>query len=278
MSCCAEEIESLARHLVQRQGVRTIRLVGGEPTARADLGDIVGRLARIDGLEDLAMTSSGIDLARHAKALKAAGLRRVNINLDTLTPEKYQRMQGIDGLSHVLEGIDAAISAGLAPVKLNVTVVRGENDFELPELLLFAQWRKLEIRFVELLPSGPAQKRWEQLYVSESEMRQRLSDVVNSWVARRDNREASRCYCAGLTWGRSVAAGFITAISCPFCDSCNRIRVAADGSLYPCLRQRACGNILTAIRPVFEPAALDAALGAALAKKADPAGKSLTDA
>lgn len=265
----AEEIASLVRHLVQQHGLKKVRLTGGEPTARADLLDIVARLAAISGLEEFAMTTNGLTLAKQAKALKEAGLKRVNVSLDTLNPEKYEQMTGIDGLRRVLAGIEAALAAGLTPVKMNVVVVRGLNDFELPELLLYAQWKKLAIRFIELMPMGPLADKWQERYVSEAEMRQRLDDVVVSWVPRPDTRDPARKYYAGLTYGRGLHVGFITAMSCPFCSACNRLRIAADGSIYPCLMDKPRGSVLPALRPAFDPDALDRALGLALSHKAE---------
>ena len=263
----AGEIESLARHLVGKHGVRKVRLTGGEPTIRADLIEIVQRLGKIDGLEDLAMTTNGLTLAGQAKALKEAGLKRVNISLDSLDSEKYQRITGVDGLGRVLRGIDAAVAAGLAPVKLNTVVVRGENDHDVADLLLFAVDQGLEIRFIELMPMGPLAGQWEQRYVPESEIRQRLGDVVTTWRPGVSGSHAARRYRVGLPYGRRGVVGFVTAMSCPFCDSCNRIRIAADGTYYPCLMDRPAGSIVGALRPVFEPDLLDRLLEKGLVGK-----------
>jgi len=262
----ADEIVALVSHLA-RHGVNKVRLTGGEPTARRDLPEIVRRLALVPGLTELAMTTNGLRLAAQAQQLKAAGLKRVNISLDTLNTEKYHRITGVDGLRDVLAGIDAALAADLKPVKLNTVVVRGENDYDLSELLLFAQWKGTPIRFIELMPMGPLAGRWQERFVSESEMRQRLSDVVVSWVPRPDTRDPARKYYAGMTYGRGVHVGFITAMSCPFCSGCNRLRIAADGSIYPCLMDKPCGSVLPALRPMFDPGALDAALANAMGRK-----------
>jgi cyclic pyranopterin phosphate synthase len=263
----ATEITALVRHLVQQHGVKKVRLTGGEPTTRPDLLEIVRSLASIDGLAELAMTTNGLTLAQQAAALKGAGLKRVNISLDTLSPEKYQRITGVDGLRRVLAGIDAALAAGLSPVKLNTVVVRGENEFDLPDLLLFAQWKRTPIRFIELMPMGPLAEKWQERFVPEEEIRQRLSDVVVSWTPRPDSHDPARKYYAGMTFGRGLHVGFITAMSCPFCSSCNRLRISADGSIYPCLMDKPAGNVLPALRPRFDPAALDLALTSAMATK-----------
>jgi len=261
------EMESLCRHLVVRHGLRKVRLVGGEPTVRDDLREIVSRLARIEGLEDLAMTTSGLTLFRDAPALKQAGLRRVNIWLDSLEPEKYQRLTGIDGLGDVLRGIDAAVAAGLRPVKLNTVVIRGENDFELSEMLLFAAWKRLEIRFIELMPGAIAPERWRRLFVSEAEIRQRLADVVTGWVAPPQQPGSARVYSAGMTYGRHVRVGFITAMSCPFCESCDRVHISCEGGFSACLADRPAADLLPALRPAADPEKLDRLMLAAMARR-----------
>ena len=264
----AAEIEQLARHLAAH-GVRKLRLAGPEPLDRPDIVEIVSRLSRIEGLDDLAMTTSGIALAPIAGELAAAGLKRINIGLDSLDAEKYHRITGIDALPRVLEGIDAAIAAGLDPIKLNTVVLRGENDYELAELLVFAAWKKADIRFIELMPIGMPENRWQRRYVSEAEMRERLSAMGICWVGRPDTRDPARQYTAGLSYGRSVRVGFITAMSCPFCSACNRLRIAADGTLFPCLMGPAAGSILSALRPAYNAVEMDRILDAALAKKAE---------
>ena len=130
-----EEIGCLVRHLVTRHGLAKVRLTGGEPTARPDLLEIIRRLAAIDGLGELAMTTNGLSLARQAARLADAGLRRVNISLDSLSRRNFARITGVDGLDRVLAGIDAAKTAGLLPIKLNAVVVGGVNDHELPALI-----------------------------------------------------------------------------------------------------------------------------------------------
>jgi cyclic pyranopterin phosphate synthase len=267
-SLTAGEIESLVGHLVQHHGLKKVRLTGGEPTARPDLIEIVGRLAKIEGLSELAMTTYGLTLAKDAAALKKAGLMRVNISLDSLDPEKYQRITGVDGLRQALAGINAAIAAGLTPVKLNAVVVRGENNHDLSDLLLYAVDKGVEIRFIELMPMGPLARNWQQRFVPEAEMRQQLADVVTTWRPNRLGPNPAREYRAGLTYGRRARVGFVTAMTCPFCDACNRIRIAADGTYYPCLMDRPAGNLLAALRPKFDADLLDELLEQGVAQKA----------
>ncbi len=195
-SLSADEIVSLVRHLVVRHGLTKVRLTGGEPTDRPDLPEIVRRLAAIEGLVELAMTTNGLSLARQAAALADAGLRRVNISLDSLNPHTFARITGTDGLDRVLAGIDAAQAAGLLPVKLNAVVVGGVNDGELPALVRFAAERGLEIRFIELMPMGPLAGRWEERFVAADAMRERLADTVVSWTPFSTGVEPARRFSA----------------------------------------------------------------------------------
>jgi cyclic pyranopterin phosphate synthase len=215
------------------------------------------------------MTTNGLTLTRQASALRDAGLTRVNISLDSLDREKFRRITGVDGLTQVLNGIDSAIFAGLKPVKLNCVVVRGENDHELPDLLVLAAQKGVEIRFIELMPMGPLAGQWSDRFVPQSEMRQRLNPVVTLWLPRPGNSgDSARRFRVGLAYGRSARVGFITAMSCPFCAGCNRIRIASDGTYYPCLMDRPAGSIMPALRPSFDEERLEHILFCGLRDKA----------
>lgn len=262
------ELHDLVQHLVSAHGLRKVRLTGGEPTARADLLEIVSRLAGIPGLQELALTTNGLLLERLAAPLARAGLRRVNVSLDTLDARRFARITGINGLSRVLAGIAAAVQGNLSPVKLNAVVVRGENDDELPDLVRFAADRNLEIRFIELMPMGPLAEQWSRLYVSEAEMRDRLDAEVREWIELPRDASSARKVRVVLADGRSANVGFITAMSCPFCDQCDRIRIDADGTLYPCLMDRPGGSLLQALRPALDAQRFDDILGAGLRGKA----------
>jgi len=256
----AIEIETMVRHLVSQHAIRKVRLTGGEPTTRPDLLDIIQRLSRIDGLNELAMTTNGLTLVRQATALVNAGLQRVNISLDSLQPERFRQITGVDALPRLFEGIDAAVAAGLTPVKLNAVVVRGENDCELPDLVRFAAHRGLVIRFIELMPMGPLASSWADRFVPESRMRQILDPIVHHWRALTTGSDSARRYRVELTDGGQVTIGFITAMSCHFCDHCDRIRIAANGDFFPCLMDNPTGNLLATIRPRFDADGFDALL------------------
>ena len=262
-----DEIEMLVRYLVERHGLRKIRLTGGDPTNRPDLVEIIRRIAAIPAVLDLAMTTNGLTLARYASAYAEAGLKRVNISLDTLDREKFARLTGVDGLLRVLAGIDAARQAGLDPIKLNCVVVRGENDTDLVDLVRFGAKHNLCVRFIELMPMGPLSSMWADRYVPERHMRAMLRDMVASWQPLEQGHDAARRYRVRLHDGSVATIGFITPMSCNFCCACDRIRIGANGALYPCLMDEQRGSVLPALRPFFDRALLDAILVEGLTHK-----------
>jgi len=263
-----DEIEALVTHMAVNHGLRKVRLTGGEPTTRPDLTQIIQRVGRIDGIKDLAMTTNGLTLVRQAGDLKSSGLKRINISLDSLDAKRFASITGVDGLPRVLQGIEACRSAGLWPVRINTVVVRGHNHEELPALLEFAAKQDVEIRFIELMPMGPLHEKWGERYVPESEMREVLAGTVDFWQALPSGSDSARRYRAALSNGRQASVGFITAMSHPFCDQCDRIRIGAGGELYPCLMDQPAGSMLPAIRPRFDPDLFDHLLRNGLGKKA----------
>jgi GTP 3',8-cyclase len=262
------EIEQMVRHLVLHHGVQKVRLTGGDPTARTDLLEIINRLSQIDGIKDLAMTTNGLALKAHADEYASAGLGRVNVSLDSLDPEQFARMTGVDGLGLVLEGIDAAIDAGLTPIKLNTVVLKDENEEQLPELIQYASDRGVAIRFIELMPMGPLAHQWSERYITAATMRQGLDGFIQSWTRLEQGSDSATNYRVTLQDGSEATVGFITPMSCNFCAACNRIRIAGDGSLYPCLMDNPAGSILPAIRPRWSAEEFDHILAQGLAKKA----------
>lgn len=261
------EIQRLVGHLVAHHGLHKVRLTGGDPTSRPELTDIIQRLARIDALRDLAMTTNGLTLPHRAKEYAEAGLTRVNISLDTLDRTRFAELTGVDQLDRVLAGIDAAQQAGLSPIKLNTVVIRNHNEQDLPALLRFAASHGLEIRFIELMPMGPLAGQWADRYVCESRMRRTLAPHIRSWTALPQGSDAARRYRVILDDHTPATVGFITPMSCNFCANCNRIRIAADGTLYPCLMDQPAGSLLPAIRPRFDGDAVDQCLADGLGRK-----------
>lgn len=261
------EIDSLVTHLATSHGLRKVRLTGGDPTVRPDLLQIIERVAQIDGIADLAMTTNGLTLASRAVDYARAGLRRVNVSLDSLDRDTFKRMTGVDGLPRVLRGIDAAIEAGLTPLRLNTVVMRERNEHHLHELVEYAAAIGAEIRFIELMPMGPLAHRWGDCYVSDPAMRRRLEPQFSGWDPIPQHHDSARRYRVVTTAGEEVIVGFITPMSCSFCAGCNRLRVAADGTMYPCLMGKPAGSLLPALRPAFDPHRCDALIRQAMAAK-----------
>jgi cyclic pyranopterin phosphate synthase len=231
-----EEIERIARVCVERFGVDSIRLTGGEPTVRAHLPILVGKVAALrvrgDGPPvDVALTTNGATLRSVADDLVAAGLRRVNISLDTLQHDRFVELTRRDELDHVLEGIDAAVAAGLSPVKLNAVVMRGVNDDEIVELATFGREHGVTVRFIEWMPLD-ADERWRSdAVVSQAEIVAAIDAVYPVEPVSRGHQPAERFrYRDG-----QGEVGVIPSVTRPFCDSCDRIRLTAEGQLRSCL-------------------------------------------
>ena len=228
-----DEIERLVRGFV-RVGVRKLRLTGGEPLLRKRLPELIARLAAIDGLDDIALTTNASLLAAQARALREAGLHRVTVSLDTLDPVQFSALSGGRGeLADVLRGIDAARDAGFARIKLNCVIQRGVNDDQVLPLVAFAREHGHTLRFIEYMDVGTCNDWNVERVVPSSE----LHDVIHArWPL----------HALGPQYRGEVAArhafddghgevGFVSSISAPFCGDCHRARVSADGRLYTCL-------------------------------------------
>lgn len=228
-----EEIERFVR-VVAGMGVRKIRLTGGEPLVRSDLAVLVERLAAIDGIEDLALTTNAILLAEQAAALKLAGLRRVNISLDALGEATFRRITRRSGLDRVLAGIEAARDVGFDKIRLNAVAIRGITEDEVLPLARFARQRGLELRFIEYMPLD-ADAAWQDDQVlTGEEIRARIAAEFGPLepAARSDPSQPATdfVYADG-----AARVGFINPVSQPFCGDCNRLRLTADGKVRNCL-------------------------------------------
>jgi cyclic pyranopterin phosphate synthase len=231
----ASEIETVARAAV-RVGFKKIRLTGGEPTLRQDLVEIVERIAAIDGLRDLALTTNGILLPRLAPALARAGLRRVNIHVDTLNEERLARIMRFGTLGEIWAGIVAAEGAGLTPIKLNAVVTRGFNDEDVVELAALTRERPWHVRFIELMPLGvgePAALARSQ-FVSSAETEARIVAALGPLTFLESDDPSDESRNAQLA-GALGTVGFISPVSLPYCGTCNRMRLTADGKFHLCL-------------------------------------------
>lgn len=224
-----DEIERLSRLFVERFGFDSIRLTGGEPTVRAQLPKLVERLARLD--VDLAMTTNGVTLALVADDLAAAGLDRVNISLDSLRRARVLDLTRRDCLDKVLAGIDAALAAGLRPVKLNAVVVRGVNDDEVVELAEFGRDRGVDVRYIEYMPLD-ADGGWQaDQVVPAAEI---VAAIAGRWPLERLGREHEPAVRWRYLDGRGEI-GVIPSVTDAFCATCDRVRLTADGRLRSCL-------------------------------------------
>ncbi len=228
-----EEIERFVR-VAASMGVDKIRLTGGEPLVRRDLSTLIERISRIPGIKDVGLTTNGILLAPLAKDLWDAGLRRINVSLDTLDPHKFKELTRRTGLESVIEGILAAKAAGFDPVKINAVAIRGTTEDDIIPLANFAREHGLELRFIEYMPLDVIDH-WERDKVLfASDIIERLSQGVSPLVAtpNQDPRAPAVDYDYADGKGR---VGMIASVSRPFCMSCNRIRLTADGKLRNCL-------------------------------------------
>jgi cyclic pyranopterin phosphate synthase len=210
-----------------------VRLTGGEPLLRRDLIELVRLLAGIGGVDDIALSTNGLLLAEHAHHLAAAGVRRVNVSLDTLHPDRFHRIARRHGLERVLEGIDAAIAAGMTPVKLNCVVMRGVNDDELLDFAALARERAVYVRFIELMPVHENVGDHAEQYISADTMLERLASAGELQPVAGPRGNGPARYFAYP--GSRGAVGVISPLSHDYCERCNRVRLTADGKLRLCL-------------------------------------------
>jgi len=209
-------------------GITKYRLTGGEPLARKGIVSLAEGIAKIKGVEELAMTTNGTMLAEHAEALKEAGLQRVNISVDSLKYDKYEEITRGGDLDAVFEGVNAALKAGLTPLKLNVVVIKGVNDNEILDFVQLSINHSIDIRFIELMPVGQAGKDNDYRYLSSDEIKKKLPGLIR--LDKQDGVADIYKYPEALG-----NIGFISPMSNMFCSSCDKIRLTADGKLKPCL-------------------------------------------
>jgi cyclic pyranopterin phosphate synthase len=228
-----DEIVRLARLFVQL-GVRKLRLTGGEPLLRANLPELIGDLSAIPGVEDIALTTNGVLLARYAAELRAAGLKRVTVSLDSLDPEVFKRMSGgLGGVAEVLEGIEQALRAELTPVKVNAVIQRGINDHTVLDLLERFRGTGVIVRFIEYMDVGNRNHWAPELVVPSRELAQLISarwPLTALKPGYRGEVAARHAFADG-----QGEVGFISSVSQPFCGDCSRARLGSDGMFYTCL-------------------------------------------
>jgi len=276
-----EEIRDVVRAAIDVHGIRRFKLTGGEPTVRSGLLDLVAMLRRMDGIDDLSLTTNGQRLPDLARPLSEAGLDRVTVSIDSLRPDRFHQITRTGDLATVLRGIDAAEDAGLG-LKINCVTMRGTNDDELVDFARLSLVRQLTVRFIEYMPlgdamllSGPrgalgpidasevgpaggcgAQDRGEQALIPESEVREHLDRELGPLieVRREDEPGVGPANVYQLARGNPIGRiGFISAMSAPFCATCNRLRLTADGVLRSCLFEGGEVNVRPILRSISDP-------------------------
>lgn len=227
----ADEVERLVR-VFAGAGVDKVRLTGGEPTVRRDLEDIVKRVAAVPGIVDVSITTNGVTLAKRLETLKANGLTRLNISLDTLVPAKFEFMTRRKGQERVMASIDKAIKLGFESVKVNCVVMRGQNDDELLDFVALTKEKPINVRFIEYMPFDG--NKWStKKMVSYVEMKSRIEDAFGALMRKDDSpEEVAKNFTID---GHAGSVSFVTSMTKSFCSGCNRLRIMADGNLKVCL-------------------------------------------
>jgi cyclic pyranopterin phosphate synthase len=248
-----EEIAQLARAAAS-VGVRSIRLTGGEPLVRRDLHRLVAALHAIDGIDDISLSTNALLLANQVAGLAAAGLRRVNVSLDSLRHDRFEAIARRPGLDAVMAGIDAAIGAGLEPIKLNCVVMRGQNDDEIEAFADLTRRRAIFVRFIEMMPVHENLGLQADAYVSSDEILARVGEIGQLRPVDGPGGNGPARYFAFD--GALGAVGVISPLSHDYCDRCNRVRLTADGRLRLCLFGDHALDLRTPLRSGASPEAL----------------------
>jgi len=260
-----EELNRLCSAFIAK-GVRKIRLTGGEPLVRKNIMFLVRELGKHVGdgaLDELTLTTNGSQLARHADELYDCGVRRINVSLDTLDPDKFRSITRWGDFAKVMEGIDAAQRAGLK-IKLNAVALKGFNEAEIPELLRFAHSRGMDLTVIETMPMGEIDEDRTDQYLPLSQLRADLEQQFTLSDIPYKTGGPARYVKVEETGGR---LGFITPMTHNFCESCNRVRLTCTGTLYMCLGQNDAADLRTALRATEDDALLYAAIDEAITRK-----------
>lgn len=243
-----EEVERLIGIFVDL-GVRRVRLTGGEPLVRKNLPELAARLSATPGIDDLSLSTNASLLSEYAAALKEAGISRINVSLDSLQHERFKEITG-GKLQTVLDGLQAAKRAGISPVKINVVAMKGLNDDEFESIVEYCLENDFTLRFIETMPMGSTGKDAIDYYYDLQQLKKRLQKRFSLIPGMMPGGGPARYY---QVKGTELRIGFITPISQHFCETCNRVRVSVDGTLYLCLGQ----NDKVELRPLLRDGSSD---------------------
>ena len=260
-----EELDRICSAFIAK-GVRKLRLTGGEPLVRKNIMYLIrslGRHLESGALEELTLTTNGSQLSRFADELHDSGVRRINVSLDTLDPDKFRQITRWGDFSKVMAGIDAAQKAGIR-VKLNAVALKGFNDREIPAMLRFAHGRGMDFTLIETMPMGEIDEDRTDQYMPLSVLRRQLEEEFTLTDIPYRTGGPARHVTVGETGGR---LGFITPMTHNFCESCNRVRLTCTGTLYMCLGQNDAADLRSAARASGDDALLAAAIDEAIARK-----------
>ncbi len=257
-----DEIVRIVRTFTE-MGVRRVRLTGGEPLVRKDLGELSTRLSTLPGLEDLSLSTNAGLLAIHATKLKQAGITRINVSLDTLKPERFRDINGGE-LSDTLDGLMAAKTAGFAPLKINMVAMKGINDDEFIDMVNFCLKHDFTLRFIETMPISAAGRNASEHYLKLHDVEKRLKKSFELIPGVMPGGGPARYV---QVKGTRLRIGFITPISQHFCETCNRVRLTSSGTLYLCLGHQHKIELREILRQGLSDADLKTLLNNALALK-----------
>jgi cyclic pyranopterin phosphate synthase len=238
-----EEITRIAK-IFAGLGIETIRLTGGEPLVRPQIEKLVSALTKIQGIQNVSMTTNGLLLGEKADALKRAGLRSVNVSLDTLMPDRFKVITGTDGFSQVQASLRTARDAGFE-IKINTVVMRGQNDDEIINFVNFAMTEGYTVRFIEFMPLDGSHIWNPNLVVTKKEMIQKITHNAELAPLNNNSSDPARLYSIN---GGKVTIGFIPSISEPFCNTCDRVRLTSDGKFLTCLFEKPTYDLRSLLR------------------------------
>jgi len=239
-----------------RLGVSRVRVTGGEPLVRKELPELTARLAILPGVDDLSLSTNAVQLAKHSDALRRGGIQRLNVSLDTLDPERFRSITK-GKLEKVIEGLMAAKASGFHPIKINMVVMKGVNDDEVEQMVEFCLEHGFTLRFIETMPMGDTGRNASDQFIDLQEIKQRLSERYELVPGVMPGGGPARYMKVA---GTDLNIGFITPMSQHFCETCNRVRLSVDGTLYMCLGQE--HNF--ALRPLLRSGISDSELEQAI--------------